>query len=349
MPRWLLDPLGPIALRWGYLPWLLPWLARFFASADSARVAAAADAMLALHAPNPGLYRELLADTGDQALVRDSCYLHVFRDPAGASLARLEWRLRRERGVPLEVLDGPGLRAIEPAISPAYRAAVMIEGQARATDPMRLGKVLAAQAEARGAVFVQRSVEAIEPHAGTGFRLRADAGDLEAGTVVVAAGAWSARLIRPLGVHVPLEAERGYHLEFSEPGVTLANSVLDAERKFASSSMSDGLRCAGTAEFSGLDWPPAMRRAQVLAHLAKGLLPDIDTSRASEWSGVRPATPDSLPCIGALPGHPRLFAAFGHGHLGLTAAPMTARLLGALASGERAPIDPSPYRVERFA
>ena len=109
-----------------------------------------------------------------------------------------------------------------------------------------------------------------------------------------------------------------------------------------------GLRCAGTAEFAGLDAVPDYRRTKVIARLARDMLPGLNSADTSEWMGSRPSTPDSLPCIGPVPGHPGLFAAFGHGHLGLTQAPMTGRLTAAMVCEKSGPIDIAPYRLDRF-
>ena len=147
---------------------------------------------------------------------------------------------------------------------------------------------------------------------------------------------------------VALEAERGYHLVFKDPGVNLTHSVLDSDNKFVSSSMEMGMRSAGTAEFAGIDAPPDYRRARVFEKHAKSLFPTLNTGSIEEWMGRRPSTPDSVPYIGEVPGFPRLFYGFGHGHLGLTGAPMTARMVSALVSNEPLNIDMKPYRLDRF-
>lgn len=348
VPGWLFDPDGPLAVRWSYTPRLLPWLIRFFGAASARRLPAIADAMLTVNRPSVDLYRQFLGATENGELVRDSLYLHVFRNAADADLELLPWRLRRERGVPLEVLKNGEIREVEPELSPEFRAAVVVKGQGRAVNPGRLGKVLAAKAETLGAEFLRRRVHRLLPGADGPCRLETSEGDLSATKVVLAAGAWSARLLARLNIKVPLEAEHGYHLEFEDPGVCLNNLVLDGKRKFVVSSMEMGLRCAGTAEFSGLDAAPDYRRAQVFKRLAKQLLPNLNTGLTSEWMGTRPSTPDTVPFIGPVPGHPNIYAAFGHGHLGLTGAPMTGRMVAAMAANEPPKVNMEPFRLDRF-
>ena len=197
-------------------------------------------------------------------------------------------------------------------------------------------------------MFTRALVHELNPDGSGSFKIRTDQGFFSSPRTVVAGGAWSARLLKPLGVRIPLESERGYHTIFASPGVTLNNSVLDGDGKFAASSMQMGLRCAGTAEFAGLDTAPDYRRAKVIARLAQRMLPDLNAEDVSEWMGSRPSTPDSLPCIGPVPGHAGLFAAFGHGHLGLTQAPMTGRLTSVMVCDQPSPINITPYRLDRF-
>lgn len=349
VPKWLLDPDGPINLRWRYLPQFLPWALRFLAAGKADNLPAIADAMNALNRPNVDLYRRHLRGTGHEGLITDSLYVHVFRNEAGVNLNQLGWRMRAERGVPLQVVQGEDLREIEPALSTDYKAAVIMKDQARALDPGGVGKALAEKAESMGADFRRAQVEAMVPLDDGSWRLETDQGQISAKRLVLAAGAWSARLLQPLGPKVPLEAERGYHLVLRDPGITVNNSIMETECKFVASSMLAGVRCAGTAEFAGLDAPPDYRRARVFTKLAKRLFPEINVEDKEEWMGIRPSFPDSLPCIGEVANQPGLFVAFGHSHYGFGMAPQTGRLVADIVTGATPNIDLAPYRLERFA
>jgi D-amino-acid dehydrogenase len=348
VPGWLLDPKGPISIRWLYLPQLVPWALRFLRAGQRHRIPAIATAMEALTRPNVELYRKHLADTGHEDLLRDSWYVHPFRDPAKAELSDLPWRLRQERGAPVERIDAQTLREIEPALSHDYEAAILVKGQARATSPGRLGAVLADKARNMGAKIVQTSIKALKPGAEGGWKLLTSQGELRSPNVVISAGAWSAALLKPLGIVLPLEAERGYHLTFEDPGVTLNNSIMDMEAKFVVSSMEGGVRSAGTAEFAGLDVLPNYRRARIFESLTKRLLPGINTAKTREWMGTRPSFPDSLPCLGPVPGFEGLYAAFGHSHYGMGMAPATGLVIANLLTASDPGIDLQPYRIDRF-
>ncbi len=347
VPKWLLDPEGPISLRWSYLPAFLPWMLKFFAAGRAERIPAIADALLQLHRPTVDIFRQHLAGTGHEDLVRDSMYVFVYRDPAKLNLDNLEWRLRLERGVPLEQVDARTLADVEPDISPEYKAAVLIKDQGRAYDPGAIGKVLVEKFEKQGGTLLQSRAHALRPVEG-GVEIMTDSGARIADKVILAAGPWSATLLKSHGLKVPLEAERGYHIVFTDPGVTLNNSIMVTDAKFVVSSMAQGIRCAGTAEFAGLDHPPDYRRAHVLTGPAKRLLPKLNTEAREVWMGQRPSFPDTLPAIGDVPGLPGVIAAFGHGHTGLTAAPMTGRLAAMIAVGDTPNIDVTPYSLGRF-
>lgn len=348
VPGWLLDPAGPVKLNWRDLHRVLPWAARFLRNATPERVERIADAMDVLMRGNVDAYRRHLDGTGREDLLLDSWYVNVFRGPARPDLRELAWKLRIDRGAPLEIVGAAELREIEPAVSHDYTAAVLIKDQARARSPGELCRALAEKAFRHGAEMRSAEVLALEPQPDGTVSLRTADGLVPTRRLVLAAGIWSARLLEPLGLRLPLMAERGYHIEFDEPGIVVNNSIQDMSAKVVISSMTGGVRCAGTAEFASPEAPPNMDRARRLAPLAKRLLPGLDTSRPKEWMGMRPSFPDNLPAIGPLPGLPSVLAAFGHSHYGLGMAPATGRLIADLLSGRRGNSDVEAFSPERF-
>jgi len=348
VPRWLISVDGPIAVRPAYLPRLAPWAIRFLSQGRRCQVGAISDALQAMNRDNIALYRQLLQDTGESGLICDSHYVHAFRDARQADPDGFEYALRRERGAEIERISRQELQRLEPALSPQFEAAILIKRQARALAPGRLGRVLMDKFRRLGGTYLRTEVSALRRDEG-GWTLLSEQHIIEAEKVVIAAGAWSRRLLKSLRIKPPLEAERGYHLEFADPGVTLAHSVMDVDLKIVASSMEGGLRAAGTAEFAGLDAPPNARRIDSLHRSVKAMLPELHTASGRHWMGSRPSMPDSLPCIGEFPRHPGLFGAFGHGHFGLMMAPKTGRIIADLLLGRPADIDLRPYRPQRFS
>lgn len=337
----------PLAVRAAYWPRMALWGLRFLGHGTEAQARRAADAMQLLCGPSIDLFRRHLEGTGSEHLVRDCAYVHAFRDGSRARLDSLDYRIRRDKGAPIELVGADELRRIEPVLSRDFQAAVLIHGQARATSPGRIGETLARKAAQRGVEIVRGNVQSLRP-ARDGWIIGTDVGELVAPQVVVAMGAWTAGLLRPLGILVPLAAERGYHVEFRDPGIGLDNSVMDVDAKVVASSMETGLRVAGHAEFGAVDALPDTRRERLLLRQARAAFPGLTDSGPKFWMGRRPSFPDSLPMIGEFERHPGLYAAFGHSHYGLMMAPKTGELVAGLLTGQTANADLTPFRTGRF-
>jgi len=348
IPGWLFNPDGPLSVTPSYLLRFLPWALHFLRAGKVQNARKTSAAMSALVHPNIELYSRHLAGTGHETLLQDSWYVQAFRSNTPPSPDDLGWKFREQLGAPMMLANRGELSEIEPDLSQDFKGALIIKDQARVTAPGRLCEVLAQKFTAGGGDFTKANVQAIATDPEGGWTIQTDGGQLRSATIVLATGAFSGRLLSPLGIQVPLEAERGYHVVFKDPGVTLRHSVMDMEAMFVVSSMEMGLRSAGTAEFAGLDAPPNERRAEVLAKQTRRMLPKLTGEAPEIWMGHRPSMPDSLPCIGEIPGHPGLIAAFGHSHYGLGMAPMTGQLAASLATGQQPNTDLTPYRINRF-
>lgn len=347
LPRWLLDPSGPLAIHAPHLLRASPWLLAWLRASSRKRVTQASRALRALHAPALLAYRELLGDACD-ALIRAGGQLHLWSASTGQSPAdRLVNELRRQQDVMCESLSEAQIRAMMPGLADHVRGGIRFPRHAHAVDPLRLTGALAARFEREGGRILQRRIVKLQRD-GAGFRLWTNLGDVYAGRVVVAAGAFSGELLRPLGIRLPLEAERGYHVQLPDSGVTVPYPFIYKDKAVAVTPMDGGLRFAGTVEIAGLRHPPDERRTEAILATARRLFPGINTRGASMWLGLRPSTPDSVPIIDEAPGHPGLYIACGHGHTGLTGAPMTGRLVAQLITGGPAPIDLASYRLARF-
>ena len=326
---------------------MIPWGWRFLQQGREAHVRRVSEAMSRVCGPSIDLYRRHLLGTGHEGLLRDSSYIHAFRDGSRASLDDLGYRIRLEKGADIELVGRDGLAEIEPELSEDFEAAVVIRGQARVRSPGRLGRVLAEKARRLGANFMQADVTGIR-RKDAGWAMQSAGGTLEAGRLVVCLGVWSPGLLGWTDLNVPLMAERGYHVEFSEPGIEINNSVMDVDAKVVASSMEGGVRIAGQAEFAPIDAPRDGRRKARLAKIAKAAFPGLQTDRPSFWMGRRPSFPDSLPMLGDVPGHQGLFLNFGHAHYGLMMAPKSGELIARLICGEQAGHEINDFSPSRF-
>jgi D-amino-acid dehydrogenase len=363
VPRWLLDPLGPLALRWSYLPTILPYLIRFVRSATPEKVAAQAKALRPLVGPTLPLVRELAREAGADDLIHQRGHLYVYRSAEALAKDGFAWALRRANGVVVDEFDADELRQLEPTLSREYARGLLVRENGHTSNPLALVTRLVEHFRTQGGEVVRARA--------LGFRLdgrrltaiRTDAGELPADAAIVCAGAHLKPLAAGLGDRVPLETERGYHLMIRDPEVMPRIPTADADGKFVATPMELGLRFAGTVELAGLAAPPDWRRARILltqgrrmlpglaANYPSGEYPDADYSngRISMWMGHRPSLPDSLPALGGSRASPDVIYAFGHGHVGMTAAPMTGRIVADLVAGRPPPIDIAPFDPGRFA
>lgn len=347
-PGWLIDPLGPVRIRWQYLPRVAFWLMRFASMATREKAEATADALRALHAPVFEAYDPLVQHAGAEDLISRSGQLYVYETEKGLENARNGWEMRRARGVEVQELDSDALRQLEPALSPMYRRGIYLPDHGFCRNPQRLVQKLAEQFTRDGGTILRRAVTGFEIGPDGPMRLHTEAGEIEVSDIVISAGAWSHKLTAKLGDRLPLESHRGYHLEFAAPGVTPINTVTSPERSFTSTPMETGLRFAGTVEFAGLSAPPDYRRSRMLQDLGQRMFPGLANGGTSEWMGHRPTFPDSLPVIGRATRYSSVYYAFGHGHTGITGSPVTGRIISDLVAGRSPEIDISPYRVDRF-
>jgi D-amino-acid dehydrogenase len=353
VPGWLADPLGPLAIRWSYLPRLLPWLVRFLrAGATEARVAATARALQPLLLDAPERHRRLAEGAGVGDLITRQGVLFVFPSRADFEAEKLAWRLRRDNGVRWLELSADELRQREPGLSRRYTFALLVEENGQCRDPGAYVAALVRHAVAQGAELRRQQAIGFRIEGGRLRSVRTLEGEIAADRAVIAAGARSHVLAVEAGDRVPLETERGYHAVIADPGVAPRYPVMPSDGKMACVMTPQGLRLAGQVELAGLEAAPNWRRAEVLRDFARQVYPalpaDLPPTKVKVWMGHRPSTPDGLPCIGRANGCPDVVHAFGHGHVGLTAGATTARLVADLVSGRQPSIDPAPYSARRF-
>ena len=353
VPGWLADPLGPLAIRWRYLPRLLPWLTRFLrAGATEARVAATARALRPLLLDAPERHRRLAEEAGVGELITRQGVLFVFPSRAEFDAETLAWRVRREAGVRWLELSADELRQREPGLSRRYTFGVLVEENGQCRDPGAYVASLVRHAVAQGAELRRARAQGFRIEGRRLVAVRAEEGEIAADKAVIAAGAWSRVLAAAAGDRVPLETERGYHAVIADPGVAPRYPVMPSDGKMACVATPQGLRLAGQVELAGLEAVPNWRRGAVLRDFARQVFPalpeELPPAAVKLWMGHRPSTPDGLPCIGPASGCPDVVHAFGHGHVGLTAGAATARLVADLVGGKRSSMDVVPYSAQRF-
>ncbi|HZX80809.1 MAG TPA: FAD-dependent oxidoreductase [Lysobacter sp.] len=345
--RMLVDPLSPLKLDWARWPHYARWLYDFVRSGREDAVMPIIDALHALNAATRDCWIDLAADIGADELLAHTGYLHVYSEDASFANGAWERGLMQARDVRFDVLDAAELRALEPGIGEGFKHAVFQRDALAMRDPGGFCVALADALQARGLRSLQARVAAIEPGSG-GYRLRSDAGDVRADKVVIAGGVWSNALLAPFGLRIPVIPARGYHLMYPAPATpVVGRPTLWAERYMVVSPMRGGIRMTSIKELTALDTVPRFGLIHRLDAEARKLFPALAATHASEWAGLRPCTPDSLPVIDRV-GDEDVWLATGHGHLGLTQAPITGRLIAESVAGLPTTLPLEPYRIARF-
>lgn len=349
MPKWLIDPEGPVRVRPSYMLRLVPWFLRFLAASRPSKLRELEEAGAVLCARVHEDLDALLKQTGLQDMLSAEGCLSVYSDDVEFHADREHIDILDRFGFRYEVLTGNSARDLEPALTTKIGKAVLFPDNRSISDPYKLVVALVEKFQALGGHVEQGEVVGFE-HDNVGvaaLRLR-DGRRLEADSVVLAAGAFTARLSAMLKEPIPLETERGYHTQITAPGISMRHAMIWPARAFMVTPTAGGIRVGGTVEMAGLDAAPDYRRAKVLVKRAREALPELKVEQTSEWMGHRPAMPDTVPVMGPSAKHRSVWYATGHGHLGLTYGATTARLMADLITGVSPPVDMKPYRVGRF-
>ncbi len=348
-PRMLFSPSEPLFMKWGYFPKLVPWLTRYLSHAKAHEVDRIAAALTPIIGDSLNDHKALAEGTGAEKWLVPSDYLFLYRDRAHFEGDAFGWGIRRKHGFHWDELEGQALHDYDPVFSRDISFATRLADHGHIRDPGRYVKDLAAHVEANGGRILRAEVEDVIREAGKVTGVRAGGETIACDTAIVSAGVWSGPLAKRLGISVPLESERGYHLELVAPSAMPRSPVMVASGKFVATPMDGRIRLAGIVEFGGLDAPPSRAPFELLRKNARAALPGVTWKEEIEWMGHRPAPADSIPIIGEVPGISGAYMGFGHHHIGLTGGPKTGRLLAQMIAGRTPNTDTSVYAPARFA
>lgn len=348
VPKWLLDPLGPLSIPPAYLPTLVPWLWRFWRASSPRRYEAGLAAQAALMGVAEAEWMALMQRSGTRHMLREDGCLELYEGGQEFAASLPGWEARARHGVEFRHLAKDELAAYQPGLAASFTHGTFVPGWKTVADPQLLGKALWAYAEKKSARFRTVRVEKLVSEGGKPALRLDDGGTIAASAVIVAAGAWSHLLARQAGDAIPLETERGYNTTLPVDAFDVKRQLIFSGHGFVVTPLETGLRVGGAVELGGLRRPPNYARASAMLEKAARFLPGLMIEGGRQWMGYRPSLPDSLPVIGRAATIPDVFYAFGHGHLGLTQAAATGRLMRDLVTGEAPPIALAPFSPRRF-
>ena len=347
-PRMLFDQESPLFLRWLYLPKLIPWLFRYLSHANDANTRRIARHLKPMVEDSLEQHQALVQDSEAADWVHESDYSYAYESRVAFEKDAYSWRLRHLAGFETQIREGQAIRDYEPNLSSSIKFLVSLKRHGYIRDPGAYVKVLASvfekmggrvqKAEIRDFEFIDQKISAL---------LTTD-GRIECDHAVIATGVWSKPLLKKLGINVPLESERGYHIVFKNAEGGPQTPIAIAKGKFVATPMSAGLRCAGLVEFGGLNSMSNQKALALLRRHTKNVFPNLSYDKEIKWLGHRPAPSDSLPLIGEIEGT-KIYTAFGHHHIGLTSGPKTGRIIASLLASKPLNIDIKAFHPMRFS
>ena len=347
VPSMLLSSTGPLALKWNYIPKMIPWFLKFIKNCSSKNMMHTAKYMhqildLALPA-----YDELFEKIDISGLVESKGIIYFWTNKDLKS-RELENNIRNELGIKQQLLTPHEIHDLEPHIKQIYHGGVLYPNARHARNPKKILLKLFDSFLKKGGLFEKQNVQTI------GFKfdnkpvVKTELNFYTFNKLVVACGAFSKKLTDQVDEKIPLDTERGYHVHFKGHDHLLSRPVIFLNRGFGITPMEQGLRVVGTVEFGGLDNPPSKKRIMNLVNSAKYLFPELG-KHEDEWLGFRPTLPDFLPVIGPSKNHKNLFYSFGHHHLGWTLGAISGKIIAGMIAKESTNLDLSPYNSQRFS
>ena len=345
VPAVLLSSTGPLALKWNYVPKMIPWFIKFVFNTTKKRMMHTAKNMhqildLALPA-----YDELFDEVDLEGLVEDKGILYVWNEKDLKS-RELEIKVRNELGVKQQLVNKSEIHDLEPNLKPFYHGGVYYPYARHARNPKKILLKFFDLFLKKGGKFKKLNVKEIEFNDGLPI-IKSDSERFNFDKIVVACGAFSKKLTDNLGEKIPLDTERGYHIHFKNCDHLLSRPVIFSNRGFGITPMEQGLRVVGTVEFGGLNNPLSKSRIKNLIENAKYMLGDLPEHQ-DEWLGFRPTLPDFLPVMGPSKNHKNVFYCFGHHHLGWTLGPISGKIVSGMIAKENTNLNLDPYSSARF-
>ena len=345
VPAMLMSSTGPLALKWNYVPKMIPWFMKFILNTTKNKMMHTAKNMhqildLALPA-----YDELFDEVDIEGLVENKGILYIWNDQDLKS-RELEINVRKELGVQQQLVNKKEIHDLEPNIKPFYHAGVYYPYARHARNPKKILLKFFDLFLKKGGQFKKTEVKSIDFQDEQPI-LKTDTDQFLFDKLVIACGAFSKKLTDNLDEKIPLDTERGYHVHFKDCDHLLQRPVIFSNRGFGITPMEQGLRVVGTVEFGGLKNPLSKSRIKNLINNAKYMLGDLP-DHEDEWLGFRPTLPDFLPVMGPSKNHKNVFYCFGHHHLGWTLGPISGKIVSGMIAKENTNLNLAPYSSTRF-
>ena len=346
VPKMLFSSYGPLALKWSYIPKMIPWFLNYFKNCNKKSMLHTAKYMHQILNLSNDAYEEIFKEIDISNLVEKKGIIYIWTNKNLKS-RKLEIKVRNDLGIEQKLLTQKEVLTLEPNLKPVFDAGVIYESAMHARDPHGILKEIFKLYIKKGGRFIKESVVTLKQTSENETCVKTNNNNYEFEKTVIASGAFSKNLTDQLGENIPLDTERGYHVHFKGMDHLLSRAVINLDRGCGLTPMNQGMRAVGTVELGGLNNPPSKKRIDYIVRCAKELLPQLDKHN-DEWLGFRPTLPDFLPVLGPSLKNKNIIYAFGHHHLGWTLGAITGKIISGIVAEEKTNLDLSPYNSSRF-
>ncbi len=346
IPKMLLSSYGPLALKWNYIPKMIPWILKYLKSSTKKSMMHTTKYMHQILDLSLSAYDEILSEIDTTNLVERKGIIYIWTNKNLKS-RKMEIKIRQDLGIKQKLLSKEEILELEPNLSPVFDAGVFYDYAYHARDPKEITKKLFELFLKSGGKFKKEEVMTVEQTKYNQTQVKTNSEIFNFEKIVLACGAFSKKLTDQLGEKIPLDTERGYHVHYKNMDHLLKRPVIFLDRGFGMTPMNQGLRAVGTVELGGFDNPISKKRIDYIDKCAKELLPQLGNFQ-DEWLGFRPTLPDFLPVIGPSLKNRNIIYAFGHHHLGWTLGAITGKIVSGIVNEEKTNLDLTPYSSARF-
>ncbi len=346
IPKMLLSSYGPLALKWNYIPKMIPWILKYLKSSTKKSMMHTTKFMHQILDLSLDAYDEILSEIDTTNLVERKGIIYIWTNKNLKS-RKMEIKIRNDLGIKQRLLSREEVLELEPNLNPVFDAGVIYDYAYHARDPKGITKKLFELYLKLGGKFKKEEVTNVEQTRFNLTQVKTNSGNFNFEKIVLACGAFSKKLTDQLGEKIPLDTERGYHIHYKKMDHLLKRPVIFLDRGFGMTPMNQGLRAVGTVELGGFDNPISKKRIDYIDKCAKELLPQLGEFQ-DEWLGFRPTLPDFLPVIGPSLKNKNIIYAFGHHHLGWTLGAITGKIVSGIVNEEKTNLDLTPYSSARF-
>ena len=346
VPKMLFSSYGPLALKWNYIPKMLPWILGYLKNCNKKSMIHTAKNMHQILNLSMDAYDEVFQEIDATNLLEKKGIIYIWTNQNLKS-RELEIKVRNDLGVKQKILSTKEILDLEPNLKPVFTGGAYYDYAYHARDPYGIVKKIFELFIQRGGKFINENVESVKQSTNNEILIKTEKKEYKFEKSVIACGAFSKKLTDQLGEKIPLDTERGYHVHFKGMDKLISRPIIFLDRGFGMTPMNQGLRAVGTVEFGGLNNPLSKKRIDYIVRCAKELLPQLKEHQ-DDWLGFRPSLPDFLPVIGPSKNNKNIIYAFGHHHLGWTLGAITGKIVAGILANEKTNLDLSAYSSSRF-